>query len=117
VGNGGYTKYNSAQFELRKRLSAGLQLNASYVYGKVYGSSRYSLRRPRVKTLDGGTEGGVVHAFKSNWTYELPFGQGAGSGLVRVPCSTGSSAAGRSTASPGSRAAACSTSATCGSWG
>ena len=76
VGNGGYTKYNSVQFELRKRLSAGLQFNTSYVYGKAYGSSRYSLRTPRVKTLDGGTEGGVVHAFKSNWTYELPFGQG-----------------------------------------
>jgi hypothetical protein len=76
VGNGGYTKYNSVQFELRKRLSAGFQFNASYVYGKAYTSSRYSLRTPRVKTLDGGTEGGVVHAFKSNWTYELPFGQG-----------------------------------------
>jgi hypothetical protein len=76
VGNGGYTKYNSVQFELRKRLSAGLQFNTSYVFGKAYTSSRYSFRRPRVKTIDGGTEGGVTHAFKANWTYELPFGQG-----------------------------------------
>jgi hypothetical protein len=76
IGNGGYTKYNSLQLELRKRLSAGLQFNASYVFGKAYSSSRYSLRTPRVKTLDTGTEGGVTHAFKTNWTYELPFGQG-----------------------------------------
>jgi hypothetical protein len=26
--------------------------------------------------IDGGTEGGVTHAFKANWVYELPFGQG-----------------------------------------
>src|SRR5690606_12553325 len=86
VGNGGYTKYNSMQLELRKRLSAGLQFNASYVFGKAYTSSRYSLRTPRVKTMDGGTEGGVVHAFKTSWTYELPFGQGHrfGSGVGRV---------------------------------
>jgi hypothetical protein len=76
VGNGGYTKYNSLQLELRKRLSAGLQFNASYVFGRAYGSSRYSLRTPRLKTLQTGTEGGVDHAFKTNWTYELPFGQG-----------------------------------------
>jgi hypothetical protein len=76
IGNGGYTKYDSVQLELRKRLSAGLQFNASYVFGKAYASSRYSFRRDRVKTLDTGTEGGVTHAFKANWTYELPFGQG-----------------------------------------
>jgi len=86
IGNGGYTKYNSVQLELRKRLSAGLQFNASYVFGKAYASSRYSFRTPRMKTLDTGTEGGVTHAFKGTWTYELPFGQGkrfaAGAGPV-----------------------------------
>jgi len=76
IGNGGYTKYNSAQFELRKRLSHGLQFNASYVFGRAYTSERFSLRKERVKVLDTGTEGGVTHAFKANWTYELPFGQG-----------------------------------------
>jgi hypothetical protein len=76
IGNGGYTKYNSAQFELRKRLSHGLQFNASYVFGRGYESSRFSLRQDRIKTLDTGTEGGVTHALKANWTYELPFGQG-----------------------------------------
>jgi hypothetical protein len=76
VGNGGYTKYNSVQLELRKRLSHGLQFQTSYVFGRAYSSERASLRTPRRKTLDTGTEGGVTHAFKANWTYELPFGQG-----------------------------------------
>jgi hypothetical protein len=76
VGNGGYTKYNSGQFELRKRLSGGLQFNASYVFGKAYSSERYSFRTPRRSVPQTGTVGGVTHAFKTNWTYELPFGQG-----------------------------------------
>ncbi|HVL66237.1 MAG TPA: TonB-dependent receptor [Vicinamibacterales bacterium] len=85
VGNGGYTKYNSFQLELRKRLSQGLQFNASYVFGPQYSSSRFSLRTPRVTTLDTGTEGTVAHAFKANWTYELPFGQGRRFGASAGP--------------------------------
>jgi hypothetical protein len=76
IGNGGYTKYNSLQLELRKRLSHGLQFQTSYVFGKAYGSERYSFRLPRRRVLDTGTEGGVTHAFKANWVWELPFGQG-----------------------------------------
>jgi hypothetical protein len=76
IANGGYTNYNSAQFEVRKRLSHGLQVQGSYVFGKAYTSERYSLRTPRREVLDSGAEGGVTHAFKANWTYELPFGQG-----------------------------------------
>ena len=76
VSNGGYTKYNGLQLELRKRLTQGLQFNTSYAFGKAYISQRFGFREPRVKVLDGGTEGGVTHAFKGTWTYELPFGQG-----------------------------------------
>ncbi|HEY0876732.1 MAG TPA: TonB-dependent receptor [Vicinamibacterales bacterium] len=76
VGNGGYTKYNSLQVEFRKRLSGGLQFSGSYVFSGQYGSNRYGLRQPRVTNVDTGTPGGVAHAFKGNWTYELPFGQG-----------------------------------------
>jgi hypothetical protein len=76
VGNGGYTKYHSLQTEFRKRLSQGLQFNASYVLGRAYISERYSLRFPRKRVLDAGEIGGVSHAFKGDWTYELPFGQG-----------------------------------------
>ena len=76
IGNGGYTKYNSLQLELRKRLSHGLQFNTSYVFGKGYISERYSLRTPRKPILDVGAEGTVDHAFKATWVYELPFGRG-----------------------------------------
>lgn len=76
TGNGGYTRYNSLQIDLRKRLSAGLQFQGSYVYGVGLASNRYSFRTPYRESLDTGTEGGVTHAFKGNWVYELPFGQG-----------------------------------------
>jgi hypothetical protein len=76
TGNGGYTKFNGLQLELRKRLSHGLQFQTSYAYGRGYESVRYSFRTPRRTRLDAGTEGGVTHAFKANWVYELPFGQG-----------------------------------------
>jgi hypothetical protein len=85
VGNGGYTKYNALQLELRKRLSHGLQFQTSYVFGKAYGSERYSLRTPRKSVLQSGTVGGVTHAFKGNWTYELPFGNGRRFGASAGP--------------------------------
>lgn len=76
TGNGGYTRYNSLQFELRRRLSGGLQFDASYVFGRGYESVRYSFRRDRVLVRDTGGEGDVAHAFKSTFVYELPFGRG-----------------------------------------
>ncbi len=76
TGNGGYTKFNGLQLEFRKRLSHGLQFQSSYAYGRGYESVRYSFRTPRKTRLDTGTEGGVTHALKANWVYELPFGQG-----------------------------------------
>jgi len=76
VGNGGYTKYNSLQLELRKRLSNGFSFQSNYVFGKADISERYSLRTPRKTVEQSGTVGGVTHALKANWTYELPFGQG-----------------------------------------
>jgi len=76
VGNGGATYYNSLQLELRKRLSQGLQFQTSYVYSKSDSTQRFSLRYPRERVLDTGTEGTLVHAFRANWVYELPFGQG-----------------------------------------
>ena len=75
-GNGNSTRYHSLQVELRRRMSNGLQFNTSYVYGRGYQSDFYSLRVPTVWSLDEGGEGGVTHAIKGNWVYELPFGQG-----------------------------------------
>ena len=76
TGNGGYTRYNSLQFELRRRLSGGLQFDASYVFGRGYESVQYSFRRDRVLVRDTGGEGDVAHAFKSTFVYELPIGRG-----------------------------------------
>jgi hypothetical protein len=76
TGNGGYTRYNSLQIDLRKRLSQGLQFQGSYAFGVGLASNRYSFRTPYRESLDTGDEGGVTHAFKGNWVYELPFGNG-----------------------------------------
>jgi hypothetical protein len=76
TANTGYNRYDGMQLLLTRRMSDGLQFGVNYTYGKGYVSERYSLRTPRVKTLDAGAEGGVTHAFKGNWVYELPFGEG-----------------------------------------
>jgi hypothetical protein len=76
ISNGGYTKYNSLQMELRKRLSHGLQFNTSYTFGRGYLADRYSFRRDRREVLDVGAEGSVDHSLKATWVYELPFGRG-----------------------------------------
>ncbi|HSG01914.1 MAG TPA: TonB-dependent receptor, partial [Vicinamibacterales bacterium] len=75
-GNGNATKYHSMQIELRRRMSDGLLFNVNYVFGKGYQSDFYSFRVPTVFSLDEGGEGSVTHAFKGNWVWELPFGQG-----------------------------------------
>lgn len=70
--NGGWSKYDSMQVELRRRLSKGLMVQANYTFAKSFSSSMLSFRRPRVTTL-GGT---LPHAFKATWLYELPVGSG-----------------------------------------
>jgi hypothetical protein len=91
TGHGGFSNYNSVQFELRRRLTGGFQANASYVYGVGEQSARYSFRVPRETVKRAGlTEGEVTHAFKTDWMLELPFGQGrrfasnAGGALDRI---------------------------------
>ncbi len=76
TANSGYNRYDGAQLLLTRRMSDGLQFGLNYTFGKGYISERYSLRTPRKKVLDSGEEGGVTHAFKGNWVYELPFGEG-----------------------------------------
>jgi hypothetical protein len=76
-GHGGFSNYNSVQFELRRRLANGFQANASYVYGLGEQSARYSFRVPRETVKRAGlTEGEVTHALKTDWMLDLPFGQG-----------------------------------------
>jgi hypothetical protein len=71
-GNGGGTRYDSMQVELRRRLSRGFLIEGNYVLGKQTNGTRYSFRIPRDWTLDDGPR----HAVKVNWLYELPFGRG-----------------------------------------
>jgi hypothetical protein len=71
-GNGGGTRYDSLQVELRRRLNKGLLVEGNYVLGKQQNGTRYSFRVPREWTLDDGPR----HAVKVNWLYELPFGRG-----------------------------------------
>ena len=73
TGNGGYTRYDSLQMEVRRRLSAGLSVQANYQFGKTFESSRVSFRAPRVNVPDTNT---LLHSFKVAWGYELPFGRG-----------------------------------------
>ena len=70
--NGGYTRYDSAVIELRRRMAKGLMVQANYVWAKNFLSSRISFSRPRYNDL-GST---VPHTFKVNWIYELPVGRG-----------------------------------------
>ena len=53
----GYQRYNSVQFDVSKRLSHGFLMQGSYVFGKAYTSSRYSLKAPRKETLQTGAGG------------------------------------------------------------
>ena len=71
-GNGGGTRYDSLQVELRRRLSNGLLVEGNYVLGKQTNSTRYSFRTARETVLDDGPR----HAVKMNWIYEMPFGRG-----------------------------------------
>ena len=79
----GNTRYNALTFELRRRMSAGLLVQGSYTYGfarRTY--SQNSLRESWYYIPAGGAP---LHNLKSNWVYELPFGQGKrwGSGAGR----------------------------------
>jgi len=67
--------YNSGQVEVRRRLAAGLQLQASYAFSK-------SLTDANTPTLRnwGGNKGpttfDIRNGIKATWIYQLPFGQG-----------------------------------------
>jgi len=73
--NMGGTRYHSMQLEFRKRMSNGVAFNTSYAWGQAYVSQRYGLTRPSQENLQSGQVGGVQHAVKGNWLYDLPFGR------------------------------------------
>jgi hypothetical protein len=79
--NGGNTRFNSVQIELRRRMSAGFLIQGSYVY--QFGRQTWSQRSLREDWFYTPSTGGMDHAAKANWVYELPFGRGKkfGSGV------------------------------------
>jgi hypothetical protein len=90
TGFGGYSDFDGFQVQFRRRLSAGLQFDASYATGSAFESVRYSFRVPRVSLRNTGGEGDVAHAGKTTFVYQLPFGQGrrfgsnVGTGMDRL---------------------------------
>ncbi len=67
-----FTRYNSLQVELRRRLSRGFLASASYTYGISKTSSNQTLRLDRLEVDNTG----APHELKAQWTWELPVGRG-----------------------------------------
>jgi hypothetical protein len=74
--NLGKTKYNSMQFEVRRRYADGLQFSGSYVFGHGYLSDWETFRQDQFWVRDAGSPGDITHQGKFNIVYDLPFGQG-----------------------------------------
>lgn len=76
TGNGGGTNYHSLQFEVRRRFTNGFSLNASYALGRAEELAFYGFREGFKPRLDTGGVGGVTHAGKAFFSWELPIGKG-----------------------------------------
>jgi hypothetical protein len=73
--NQGGSAYNSLQVEVRRRLSHGLLLGASYTWSHAFTTGQVLSVRDRT----GVTYPSAFdqrHGIKLNWVYELPIGQG-----------------------------------------
>lgn len=82
VTNGGNSTYNAGVVEVRRRLAAGLQMQASYAFAKSLTNEPLSANTSSFSTmrnlsLDKGPSAyDIRNAVKLNWVYELPFGTG-----------------------------------------
>jgi len=93
VDNSEKSWYDSGIIELRRRLSAGLRIQASYVYGRAFtnayagatsfgavgtadqnNNSSVTLRNPDLDRSEAQVD--LRHAFKFDSTYDLPIGKG-----------------------------------------
>lgn len=74
--NGGYSRYDGLQVDLRRRMSKGLLVGANYTLARGFAGSSFSFRQGWVNTINTLNGGTVKHAFKANWIYELPIGKG-----------------------------------------
>jgi len=70
-----WTKYDSLQVDLRRRLAQGLLVGANYTYGIRHTSLFQSVAKDYI-SVDASNASNVPHVFKMNWTYEVPVGRG-----------------------------------------
>lgn len=73
TGNGGHSYYDSGVVELRRRLSKGFLVQTSYIYAKGAQLATPSLRAGYYKSASPLV---ITHAFKADWVYDLPVGNG-----------------------------------------
>ena len=72
--SGGNTRYDAIQIDLRRRMSQGLLVGASYVTVMNWKTWTWRTLREDWQYIDSTT--GPDKALKFNWVYELPFGHG-----------------------------------------
>jgi hypothetical protein len=82
--NDGSSFYDALQIEMRRRMSHGLMLQASYVFSKSLANTATSssssvaqpttLRNLGIDKVPSGFD--MRHGIKANWMYEMPFGRG-----------------------------------------
>lgn len=82
--NDGSSFYDALQVEMRRRMSRGLSLQASYVFSKSLANTATNssssvaqpttLRNLNVDRIPSGFD--IRHGLKANWMYEMPFGRG-----------------------------------------
>ena len=88
--NLGSTRYHALQIEYRRRLNQGLLVQSNYTFADAESTQFVSFRQPLQSSKPTGNSATVRHAFKANWIYQLPIGQGrrflsgSGGGLDRL---------------------------------
>src|SRR5262249_25687621 len=70
--SGAFSTYHALQFELRRRLSAGLAVNGSYQYALEEGSAFLGFHFGRASNRSNAS---LRHAFKAQWDWTIPVGR------------------------------------------
>jgi Carboxypeptidase regulatory-like domain/TonB dependent receptor-like, beta-barrel len=84
ITNYSNSSYNSLQFDVRRRVSSGLNLQANYTFSKVLTDADGDTQtrfQPFLDVANAKIERSrapfdITHAIKANWVYDLPIGKG-----------------------------------------
>ncbi|HYZ86480.1 MAG TPA: hypothetical protein VE621_18845, partial [Bryobacteraceae bacterium] len=84
ISNSGYSLYNALQLDVRRRLRAGMQVQANYTFSKVLSNTigndqaRFEpfldINNPSLENARAPFD--IRHIIKANYVVELPFGAG-----------------------------------------